>query len=692
MKISILCTASLWAAAALAQETVTTGTLLREMVDMPRLARFPEPRYRTVQFSSYDRTSRAPYSPGWYANADGFGGEPRPGFVRTEKEPGADGVGVYVMAEVDGPGAIVRTWTAMIGGTIRIFLDGAMVPIFEGEAGLFLQDPYKALGGEESAVPATAFHQREAGYFPVPFAKGCRILWTGKKDECHFYQIQVRCYEAIARVATFRAEDLKTHEAQIARTALLLENPNRMEPAEVIDTRPVDIEVAADARATLFSFEGGPAAVGRLTLRAEAPSIEKALRQTVLRIYFDDAPTAQVEAPLGDFFGAGPGICPYMSIPFTVAADGAMTCRFAMPFAKKVRIDAENWSGAPAKIGGAVTLCRSAWDEKTSMHFFARWRVDHGLLAYHNGEVFDLPFLCATGMGVYVGTAIMIMNPTPVPTPWGGWWGEGDEKIWIDGEAFPSTFGTGSEDYFNYAWSDPDIFAHPYFAQPQTTGPGNRGHVVNDRWHIIDGLPFTRSIFFFMELSPHRETPGMSYARLAYFYAVPAVRDDHVPLRPEVLRVPELPPWLPVASHGCAGARFVQSEGLPAAAKDGAITMREASMFAGGRALWWKPGAPDDTLSLTLNVPEKGTFRLGLTAILSPECDHARVMIDGEPMFKDGQAIPLRTPYLTILRGIVGDHPHDLSAGDHTVTLRSLKADGTPGTAPVGLDFLWLVK
>ena len=37
----------------------------------------------------------------------------------------------------------------------------------------------------------------------------------------------------------------------------------------------------------------------------------------------------------------------------------------------------------------------------------------------------------------------------------GGWWGEGDEKFFVDGEKFPSTFGTGSEDYFGYAWCHP---------------------------------------------------------------------------------------------------------------------------------------------------------------------------------------------------------------------------------------------
>ena len=34
------------------------------------------------------------------------------------------------------------------------------------------------------------------------------------------------------------------------------------------------------------------------------------------------------------------------------------------------------------------------------------------------------------------------------------WWGEGDEKIFVDGETFPSHFGTGSEDYYGYSFGE----------------------------------------------------------------------------------------------------------------------------------------------------------------------------------------------------------------------------------------------
>ncbi len=39
---------------------ITTGTLLEEMIDLDRLARWPEPAYRTIQFSSRLRSDYAP--------------------------------------------------------------------------------------------------------------------------------------------------------------------------------------------------------------------------------------------------------------------------------------------------------------------------------------------------------------------------------------------------------------------------------------------------------------------------------------------------------------------------------------------------------------------------------------------------------------------------------------------------------
>ena len=68
----------------------------------------------------------------------------------------------------------------------------------------------------------------------------------------------------------------------------------------------------------------GQRAVKRFVFRLQAENIEMALRQTVLHISCDDYPRAQVLSPVGDFFGAAPGVNPYHSLPFTVRPDGTM--------------------------------------------------------------------------------------------------------------------------------------------------------------------------------------------------------------------------------------------------------------------------------------------------------------------------------------------------------------------------------
>ena len=66
---------------------VTTGSLIGGMVDMHGLADFPDPSYKTIQFSSYDHRSSHPGGPHWFDNSDGFGGEPVPNFEAVLKEP-----------------------------------------------------------------------------------------------------------------------------------------------------------------------------------------------------------------------------------------------------------------------------------------------------------------------------------------------------------------------------------------------------------------------------------------------------------------------------------------------------------------------------------------------------------------------------------------------------------------------------
>ncbi len=100
----------------------------------------------------------------------------------------------------------------------------------------------------------------------------------------------------------------------------------------------------------------------------------------------------------------------------------------------------------------------------------------------------DYVVLDTTGKGHYVGTVLAVRTRSPA------WFGEGDEKIYIDGEAKPSIWGTGTEDYFLSAWglktTSTPYFGVPYFDQWGIVG----GHTSAYRWHINDPLVFNTGI------------------------------------------------------------------------------------------------------------------------------------------------------------------------------------------------------
>lgn len=666
---------------------VTTGALIDEMADLHRLTDFPDPAYKTIQFSSYDRRSAIPGGPRWFDNSDGFGREPIANFESVLREPEGDAPGEYLMCDVEGPGAIVRLWTAQIGGSIRMCLDNSETPLYDGPAEAFFLRPYDPFlegSGVTAEVLADTFYQRNAAYTPIPFAKRCRIVWTGNHQDTHFYEIQMRTYGAGTDVVTFSPEDVKANAERIQRVAGVLADPDTAWTyRSTNEPSPISVSVKPGALQEGASFEG-PGALERLVLKIEAADIDLALRQTVMHIVCDSYPWGQVEAPVGDFFGAGPGINPYRSLPFTVTPDGTMTCRYTMPYQESLRILFENRGSQEVAVSGSALAMDYAWDDASSMHFRARWRMDHDLVA-SGREVMgvqDLPFLLGRGQGVYVGTAIMLLNPNEVPTSWGNWWGEGDEKIFVDNDVRPSTFGTGSEDYFNYAWSANDIFEFPYCGQPRNDGPANRGFVVNYRWHVVDPLPFSSSIAFYMELFSHERTEGYSYGRIAYHYARPGFIDDHLPLTDWALRMPELPEtWEPASRFGAGRFEFFACEDL--VRSRGRRSFETGGLWQGGRVLVWTPAKEGDTLEMTFDTKRDSDHSLMLGCMLRPDGGAFRAELNDQALlFGRNESIELVAPHHVQSRTF-GAQMKGLKAGKQTLTLIAVEKG-----KPIGLDFL----
>lgn len=663
---------------------VTTGALINQMTDMHRLIEMPDPPYRNVQFSSYDHRSNHPGGQDWFQNSDGFGSEPIPNFEAVLKEPDGDGIGEYLICDIEGPGAIERTWSARILGNIQMYLDNSETPIYDGTAETFFMrtyEPYLAETGLDAEVLAGAFYQRDAAYCPIPFAERCRIVWIGNLKSTHFYHIQLRQYAPGTTVQTFTPADLKTYGDQIRKAAELLRNPDQdWTPTDTFSSsmEPGKREVVWNAK------ESG--VIEHLRLKLEASDRDLALRQTILHIQFDGYPWGQVQSPVGDFFGAAPGVAPYQSLPFTVEPDGSMTCRFPMPYENTVRISLENMGEQTVSAEGAVQTAAYDWNPDRSMHFRARWRINHGLLGTGAAPQ-DIPYLIAHGTGNYVGSTAYLLNPAAAPTPGGNWWGEGDEKIFVDDDWMPSFFGTGSEDYFNYSWSAEDIFYYPYCGQPVNDGPGNRGFVTNFRWHILDPIPFQQRISFYMELYAHTRTPDMAYARIGYHYARPGTMDDHVVINPDMVRPQALPMgWQPAPIGAAMNSEFYEPKDL--LAEIPANSMRvEGPLWSNGELLRWQPRQPGEELTFIIPIKEPGShnFRLGMALDSDSGKISARIQ-SGDEDPGEGKMLDLYDPHRTLLRGL------DVAAkridGDKVKMI--LRFEG--GKPDIGIDFIWVQR
>ena len=246
-------------------------------------------------------------------------------------------------------------------------------------------------------------------------------------------------------------------------------------------------------------------------------------KKIVLRMYWDNEKEPSVEAPIGDFFGVGHGLNRnYVSLPFVCTSEGrARNCFWQMPFRKSARIEVTNEG---TRTVGAFYYYIDYREVKElpadTRYFHAQYRQEFPPIAveFKRGQSQEnldgknnYLFLDAEGAGHYVGVSYSILNRTM------GWWGEGDDFIWVDGEKFQSFNGTGSEDYFCDAWGMRESQSLFYGCPLQETGydPGDKATVY--RFHISDPIPFAKSIKVSIEHG-HANNRSDYLSSVAYWY------------------------------------------------------------------------------------------------------------------------------------------------------------------------------
>lgn len=182
----------------------------------------------------------------------------------------------------------------------------------------------------------------------------------------------------------------------------------------------------------------------------------KMLRSYVLRMYWDNAESPAVEVPFGDFFGAILGeMTTFESALFSSPEGRSFNCLIPMPFNTHARITFTNESDeALQALFYDVNYSLTGNSAEDHLYFHASWRRERWTKLEEDFAI--LPRVKGRGrfLGAHIG---VIGHPDNL-----GWWGEGEVKIYLDGDDKAATLvGTGTEDYVGTAYGQGE-FANQY--------------------------------------------------------------------------------------------------------------------------------------------------------------------------------------------------------------------------------------
>lgn len=528
-----------------AQEQVSMQSLLREMVDRKQLVEYPESiPYKAMQASSYNRASVSPDQPGWFADSDGVF------CIRTEKN--REGETEWVLMEDKGPGVITKIWAVCFyyglddttGANLKIYLDGEEEPTINCNFFEFVK-------GESFVKPPFAMETRRAGnsYLPIPYAKSCKVTM----DKKVFYNIiSYRSYPQGTSVRTFSMDEYNQSQILIDSVGHVLERGVYGDLASTKNTEAYSFHktLRPQEKETLL-IRKKQKAIEQLVFQLDAEDFDQALRSTVLKISFDGEQT--VWTPLGDFFNIGVGLKTYQMWERAVQEDGTMICRWIMPYQHIAELEIENMGKQDIQMSVTAKVMPYTWNDR-SMYFHSSWRMDDPTPGF---PLFDYNLVNVKGKGIYVGDQFTVLNPEE------GWWGEGDEKVYVDDDTFPSLFGTGTEDYYGWAGgvvpNPEDEFYTPFLSNVRVAAPNSMGYNTCTRTRILDAIPFNRQLDFNIESSGSNRTSWfhLQYAVNTYWYAKPGASCNRKPLPEMASRKIMTLQELQVYNEKCKADRYI---------------------------------------------------------------------------------------------------------------------------------------
>lgn len=671
-------------------ENLSYVDVINQLADLESLAVLPEAGEGCAQFSGYDRKSK--YDPvndkyvGWEANDDWTG------YIRKEGEN-------YVLAEMNGPGVIWRIWSAKAGeGNVKVFLDGKESPAIDMPFAKFFDGTVEPFNKSE-LVNTLAMGLN--CYVPILYQKSCKIIadknWPyvvlPDKEKGVFYHFTYSTFPKGTKVETFKLPLSKEQKAALNNMNEVLGkcgvDPAGKRKGETAKKKTITVGAGKTVKA--FDIEG-EWAITALKVKPKfevGPEDHDTLRKVCLSIYWDVDVLPAVWSPIGDFFGTGPGENHYKSLTMGMTDEGYYSYWY-MPFAKRALIELTNDGKEDYSFDIEITYSKPNRPIEKLGRFHAKWHRDAWLPRDAERRAIDWTMLKAQGRGRYCGVMLHVWHPR------GGWWGEGDEKIYVDGEKFPSTFGTGSEDYFGYAWCIPSLFENCFHNQTHSNQPvgekpdpheGNRGHISVNRWHVADNIPFQKSFDAAIEKYCNNNFPTL-YAATAYWYQA-AGEVDAYPIVPIEERVGY---WHLPEAKKVEGV--IEGEEMKVlSVSKGSTAAQDLGMFgknwSGDKQLWWTGAQIGDVLELGFKVDEEGEYKIEMQFTKAIDYGTFEMSIDNNDAFGK---VDLFSADVTAFKTDAYDIGH-LGKGRHKLKVKVVGSNELALKSYMfGLDYIKLVK
>ena len=542
------------------QIKITYPELVNRIIDLEYLANPPTHGEISGSFSSYDRNSKYDLNTNlysnWNANGDGTG------YIEKINND-------IVVFEQDGPGVIWRVWSALaLSGHIKIFIDNQVLPIIDQP----FSDFFELLNEENIEFPKnlpglpsinlpelmSTLSRGRNRFVPIPFQKNCKIILE-EGWGMYYHITYTKFSDKELKLPKFNGIYSKQDLIALAKTDRILYNRG-FSRKKYEEEQKLNFEINNLSKSSNWETNlNGSGVINHFNIslnkdQYDTPKKRKEMLEDLwIQITWDKDSKPSVYAPFGMFFGSYPDFYPNRTLPIG-AIQGNLYSNWYMPYSDGANFKIINKGENLHDINLSI-VSRPLKETKKLLRFHAKWHNGKYKNTINDrGRDIDWPILITDGRGRYCGMTLHVQNQWEEPKSkaenwWYGkfntrniwwWWGEGDEKFYVDGEKFPSTFGTGSEDYIGYAWSAEPAFAlfdHGFASQPYTSINGN-GHTIVSRFHIGDNVPFQNS--FTGVIGKYKadkwgdteqncsECPNIClYQAVAFWYLMPGQKDKY---------------------------------------------------------------------------------------------------------------------------------------------------------------------